>query len=115
MDYIDRNLTEVKREDIVKVSVTAPDGSYVITNEPDRGSVLTNVPAGKRAKTSEVAAGIFRFVKSNLTFDDVKKDSGKMKFDKTYVCQLKDSTVYTVQSAVKGQQDVRQMHRRLYG
>ena len=52
MDYIDRILTEVKREDIVMVRADAPDGSYVIMNEPDRGVVLTNIPAGKRAKTN---------------------------------------------------------------
>ena len=94
MDYIDRILTEVKREDIVTVRAEAPDGSCVITNEPDRGAVLANVPAGKRAKTNWVDQAFA--VLTNLTFDDVKKDPGNLKFDKTYVCQLKDSTVYTI-------------------
>jgi hypothetical protein len=102
MDYIDRVLTEVKYEDIVKVSMDTPDGSYVIVKEPDKGSVLKNIPAGKRAKTSEVEQVFSALSNPNLTFDDVKIDSGKMKFDKTYVCQLKDSTVYTVSMSSKG-------------
>jgi hypothetical protein len=102
MDYIDRVLTEVKYEDIVKVSGDAPDGSYVIVKDSDKGSVLTNIPAGKRAKTNEVQQVFSALSNPNLTFDDVIKDSGKMKFDKTYVCQLKDSTVYTVSLASKG-------------
>ena len=40
---------------------------------------------------------------TNLTFDDVKKDPGNLKFDKTYVCQLKDSTVYTISLTSQGQ------------
>jgi hypothetical protein len=99
MDYIDRTLTGVKREDIVMVKGDSPDGSYVIMNEPDRGVVLTNVPAGKRAKPNWLDL-VFAAL-TNLTFDDVKKDPGNLKFDKTYICQLKDSTVYTLSLASK--------------
>ena len=99
MDYVDRILTGVTRDDIVMVKGDGPDGSYVIMNEPDRGPVLTNVPAGKRAKTNWVDLAFSAL--TNLTFDDVKKDPGKLKFDKTYTCQLKDSTVYTLSLASK--------------
>jgi len=94
MDYIERMLIEVNRDDIRKVSVTSPDASYVITNEPNRGVVLENIPAGKVTKQNE--AGQVFAVCTNMAFTDVKKDDGKMKFDKTYVCELKDSTLYTV-------------------
>jgi hypothetical protein len=100
MDYIERMLTEVNREDISKVSVDAPDGGYVITNEPERGVVLENIPAGKATKQNET--GQVFAVCTNLAFNDVKKDDGKMKFDKTYVCELKDSTVYTIHLTSKG-------------
>lgn len=99
MYYIDRNLFEVKRADILKVSMDAPDGGYVITNEPDRGVVLANVPAGKRTK-SDRAEEVF-FLGAGLTFDDVRKDPGNLKFDRTYTCELKDSAIYTVQLAAK--------------
>jgi hypothetical protein len=101
MDYVDRGLTEVKREDIVMVRGEGPDGSYVIMNEPDRGAVLANIPAGKRAKINWVDQVFTALTK--LTFDDVKKDSGNLKFDKTYVCQLKDSTVYTISLKSQGE------------
>jgi hypothetical protein len=101
IDYIDRVLTEVKREDIAVVRGNSPDGGYIIMNEPDRGVVLTNVPVGKRAKTNWVEQAFSAL--TNLTFDDVKKDPGNLKFDKTYVCQLKDSTVYTISLTSQGQ------------
>jgi hypothetical protein len=98
MDYIDKNLTTVKREDIVKVSVTGPDGGYVIKSE-GKGNVLENVPAGKKAKASDVDQVFVALL--NCPFNDVKKDAGDLNFDKTYVCQLKDSTVYTFNLASK--------------
>jgi hypothetical protein len=101
IDYIDRVLTEVKREDITMVRSDSPDGGCVIMNEPDRGVVLTNVPVGKRAKTNWVEQTFAAL--TNLTFDDVKKNPGNLKFDKTYVCQLKDSTVYTISLTSQGE------------
>jgi hypothetical protein len=99
IDYIDKNLTDIKREDILKVSVTAPDGSFVIANEPNRGVVLANVPAGKKEKASDVDQ-VFAAL-TNCQFDDVKKDAAGLNFDRTYVCQLKDSTVYTFNVTAK--------------
>lgn len=101
MDYIDRTLTAVKREDIEMVKGEGPNGSYLITNEPNGIPLLANIPAGKKAKTNAVAE-IFNAL-TNLTFDNVKQDTGNLKFDRTYICQLKDSTVYTI--ALKAQGD----------
>jgi hypothetical protein len=101
IDYIDRVLTDVKREDITLVRADSPDGGYVIMNEPDRGVVLTNVPAGKRAKVNWVDQAFIAL--TNLTFDDVKKDPGNLKFDKTVTYQLKNSTVYAISLASQGQ------------
>jgi hypothetical protein len=100
MDYIDTILTEVNREDIIKISVDGPDGSYVIMRDPDRSYGLKNVPAGKTSKPDMVAK-VFNALTA-LVIDDVKKDSGNLKFDKTYVCELKDSTVYTIHLTSKG-------------
>jgi len=99
MDYIDKKLTDVDRANIVKVSVTAPDGSYAIANEPNRGVMLENVPVGKKARTNEVEQVLTAL--TSLQFDNVKKDAGAISFDKTYVCRLKDSTVYTLNLAAK--------------
>ena len=102
VDYIDRILTDVKYEDIIKVSADAADGSYVIVKEQNGGAMLTNIPAGKRAKSNEVLQVFSALSNPNLMFDDVKKDPGNLKFDKTYTCQLKDSTAYTIHLSSKG-------------
>jgi hypothetical protein len=101
-DYLNKILTEVKFEDIIEAKVDAPEGSYVIVKDPEHGATLSNIPTGKRAKSNEVLQVFSVLSNPNLTFDDVKKDSDKMKFDRTYVCQLKDSTVYTVHLSSKG-------------
>jgi hypothetical protein len=99
MEYIDKKLTDVDRTNIVKVSVAAPDGSYMITNDPNRGVVFENIPAGKIAKTNEVEQALTAI--TGIQFDDVKKDTGAITFDKIYICRLKDSTVYTLNLAAK--------------
>jgi hypothetical protein len=100
IDFIDQYLTEVKLTDIAMVTVDGPDGSYVVVNEPGRGFVLSDVPAGKRAKPAELDQVFTALTK--LTFEDVKKDPGKLNFDRTYTCQLKDTTVYAFSLAAKG-------------
>lgn len=101
MDYIDRTLTEVRREDIVMVRVEDPAGNYVLTKGPNGVPVLENIPVGKRANADGVAQ-VFAAL-TNLTFDHVKPDSGSLKFGRTYVCQLKDSTVYTIDLKLQGE------------
>lgn len=94
MHYIETTLIEVKRDDILTVSAAGPDGSYVITYKPNSGAVLMDVPVCKRAKTNWINE--IYIALSKLTFDNVKQDPGNLKFDRTYVCRLKDSTVYTI-------------------
>jgi hypothetical protein len=100
MDFIQNMLTEHPSDDVAMVKVEAPMGGYVITKEPNRGAVLVDAPPpGKRVKQNEVDQ-IFAAL-NNLSFDDVRKDPGNLKFDRTYTCQLRNSTVYTVTLASK--------------
>ncbi len=100
MDYIETMLAEVKRENIVKVSAEGPQGSYVVMNNPNGGLDLANIPAGKQAKAEAVAQAFA--VLTNLSIIDVVKDTGKIKFDRTYVGELRDSSVYTLHVASQG-------------
>ena len=100
MDYTGRTLIEVKHENIVMVKAEGPDGSYVITKEPNSPAVLHDIPAGKRAKTNELVQALNAM--TNLMFENVMPDTGKLKFDRTYFCQLKDSTVYTISLKSQG-------------
>ncbi len=102
MDYIDKKLVDINDEEIGRVSVESTEGSYAITRGSDRGIVLDNIPAGKAAKSNELQQVFFALSNPLFKFVDVKKDSGKMKFDRTYVCELNDSTVYTIQLSSKG-------------
>ena len=102
MDYIYKGLTQVAKDDIVSVSVTGPDGSYVIKREEGGSDViLENVPEGKKVKDSEKDSAFGAL--TSLQFADVQtaeKAQGLI-FNTTYVCTLKDSTVYTIKIAGK--------------
>ncbi|MHC4680284.1 MAG: DUF4340 domain-containing protein, partial [Planctomycetota bacterium] len=98
--YIEQELISVEREDIESVTVGSPHGRYVL-KEAEGGDevVLENVPAGKTFKSSD-GQSVFTALTS-LRFDDVRKKSSDLKFEKQYVCRLKDSTVYTLDVAQK--------------
>ena len=106
VDYVDKEIANVSRTDVARVTVTGPEGSYTlrVDDSDDDNIVLDNIPAGKKLKDSDAKQVLSAL--SYLSFDDVKKESseeGKLKFDRTYVCELKDSTVYTFKIAkVKG-------------
>jgi hypothetical protein len=102
MNYIDKEIVDIKRDEVAKVMVTGPEGSYTLKLEDSNSStiVLENIPAGKKLKKSE-SDQVFSAL-SYLSFDDVKKESSKeekLKFDNIYVCELKNATVYTFKIA----------------
>ena len=100
MNYIDQELIAAKKEDIKSVTVSLPSGPYTLTaKEGSQDVVLENIPAGKKLKSSE-AQSVFTALTS-LRFDDVRKISSDMAFEKQYMCRLKDSTVYALRIAQK--------------
>lgn len=103
LDYVNQEITTVKREDVNSVTVTTAEGSYTL--RPQKGGdgvVLADVPADKKLKDSD-AKSVFTALTS-LRFDDVNKpaDVQGLAFDHSYVCRLNDSTEYTIQLAKKG-------------
>ncbi len=100
MNYIDQELIAAKREDIKSVTVSSLNGPYTLTTKEDsQDIVLENIPAGKKLKSSD-AQSVFTALAS-LRFDDVKKISSDLAFEKQYMCRLKDSTVYALRIAQK--------------
>jgi hypothetical protein len=100
MDYIEQELISLNRDDINSVTVSSPSGDYTL--KPKEGSkdiALVNIPAGKKAKSSECDR-VFGAL-ANMRFDDVKGTSSGLIFDRRYVCKLNDSTVYTLEIAQK--------------
>jgi hypothetical protein len=104
IEYVDQQLTSVKREDIESVMVSDLNEIYIL--KPDgKTLMLENTPEGRRLKEN-VADRVFAAL-ADLTFDDVNAEPapgtiGSLKFDRKYVCQLKDSTVYAFWLAKEG-------------
>jgi hypothetical protein len=100
MSFIEQQIVSVKRDDINSVTVSSPDGNYVLKTDPGSGGiVMQDIPAGKKLKGTD-AQSVFTALTS-LSFSDVKKNPGDLSFDKHYVCRLKDSTEYTINIAAK--------------
>ncbi len=100
MSFIEQKLISVKREDIESVTVSSQSGKYVLRTKEDSQDVfLEDIPAGKKFKSTE-GKSVFTAL-TNLSFDDVKRKSGDLSFDKKYVCRLRDSTEYTVEIATE--------------
>lgn len=95
MDYIEQELISVNRDDINSVTVSSGSGEYTLkAKEDSKDIVLEDIPAGKKTKSSECDR-VFTAL-ANLRFDDVKKKSSDLTFDRRFMCKLKDSTVYTL-------------------
>lgn len=103
IDFIDMALLNIDRDKIKSVTVTSPDETYTLKKEGTENVItLENMPDGKKLKDTEYEQVFFAL--TNLSFDDVKKDSSDasdLKFDSTYICRLEDSTVYTFSVAQK--------------
>jgi len=103
IDFIDTALLNIDRDKIVSVTVTSPDETYTLKKEgTEKVITLENMPDGKKLKDTQYEQVFFAL--TNLSFDDVKKDSSDasdLTFDSTYICRLEDSTVYTFSIAQK--------------
>ena len=98
--YLDNQLFKTEKQAISKVTVSGPEGTYTISSGDDNKITLENIPKGKKV-TGKVYEDVFTAA-TDLTFNDVVKDSdlaGKLDFNTTYTCFLKDSGVYTFRLA----------------
>lgn len=100
MDYIEQELISVNRDDINSVTVSSAGGKYTLkSKEGSKDIVLENIPAGKKPKSSECDS-VFNAL-SSLRFDDVKRETSDLSFDRQFVCRLNNSAVYTIKIAQK--------------
>ncbi len=100
--YIDQELFVVNRDEIESVTVGLPSESYTL-KKIDDSVILEDVPEGKKLRDEKIHDQVFNAL-AGMTFGDVMKQSNAdvdLKFDKTFVCKLSDSTVYTLQVAIK--------------
>jgi len=104
IDYINQELTSVKREDVNAVTVTTPEGTYALRPGKEGDSVLlVNMPADRKLKDSD-AKSVFTALTS-LRFEDVNTPTqlADLKFDYEYICRLNNSTEYRLKLAKKGE------------
>jgi hypothetical protein len=100
INYVDKQLCALTRTDTELVTVSSPDGKYVLKPVTDSENVeLVNIPAGKSLKQSE-AKSVFTAL-SSLNFTDVMKKTSDLKFDRQYKCRLFNSTEFTFDIASK--------------
>jgi hypothetical protein len=101
LNYIDQQLFSVKRANLESVTVIDPNGQYTLkAGATDANSaILEEVPAGRKAIGS-VCDTVFTAL-TNLKFEDVAKSFGTLTFDRQYICNLKDTTIYTLKIAKK--------------
>ncbi|MFC1780955.1 DUF4340 domain-containing protein [Planctomycetota bacterium] len=97
LDYIKQDLMSLLRADIESVKVSSSDGDYTLTVNEESTPVLDNVPDGREAIISECEI-VFAALTS-LNCEDVMKNHGGLVFDSTYVCRLKNTTVFTLSIA----------------
>ncbi|MCR4289944.1 MAG: DUF4340 domain-containing protein, partial [Candidatus Scalindua sp.] len=104
MNYVNRDIVTVDRKDIESVTVSLSNETYKLRSGDDGEEILLdNIPTGKKLKINDTK-NVFTAL-NNLRFEDVMKNSvseAGLVFNKKYVCNLKDSTVYTIKIAQKG-------------
>ena len=103
IEYVDQQLTNVKREDIELVTVGDLNGTYVLKPGADSKTViLENLPEGKKLN-EPTAIAVFNAL-AELKFDDVNSEAThrNLKYDRRYICRLKNSAIYTIRLAKEG-------------
>ena len=91
-DYIDKKLVDVEREKIVKVIVMDGDDSYTLRKD-ENNVILDSVPAGKQAKTSDLDSVFYAI--DSIDFSDVAREVDGLTLERSVICELNDSSVYT--------------------
>ena len=100
MNYIDKNITgAVNRDDVVSATVTSGEERYKLL--PAGDGKITLKPLEEGRTLNETAAAEVLTAISYLQATDVLKSQTGLDFTKRFVCQMKDSTVYTVNIAEK--------------
>ncbi|HBG28709.1 MAG: hypothetical protein A2Y10_12210 [Planctomycetes bacterium GWF2_41_51] len=102
VDYMNKDLIYVKKENIDWVTVAGPNDFYSLVSDANGAIVkLKELPAGKKQKDSECSQVLGAL--SNLRFDDVMAESEAkdLVFDRKYNLKMKDSTLINLEIAKK--------------
>ena len=96
MDFVDAQLLQVPQDQMASVAVQTGSDTYILTATEDGSDVqLKDMPAGKQFKEAAYKS-VFGALNS-VRFEDVLSDKNTPEdvvFDSSYICKLKDKTVY---------------------
>jgi len=101
MDFIDTQILDIQNNDVRSVTISGPDGSYTLVNDPNSGQITLGeeLPEGKQLETSS-ARTTARALRAFRINDVMRVPAEKsLNFDHTYSCRLENSTLYTIQIA----------------
>lgn len=103
MEYVDSTILEVDRVKVRQVAVKGPNGDYVLNGIDDGNTItLDAMPPGKQFKGTAFRS-VFGAL-SSLRFEDVMAAENApegLVYDRSFICRLDDTTVYTVKLATK--------------
>jgi hypothetical protein len=102
MDFIAEQILNVQDNEIQSVTVSDPNDSYTLINDPNNNKIALDqqMTEGKKLKDAE-SKTVVRALRDFRITDVMRQASAdkNLKFDQTYRCQLKNSTIYTVKIA----------------
>jgi hypothetical protein len=97
MDYVDKEIVNIEKDRVVRVTVTSPEGSYTLRIEDSNDATVTldELPQGRELHDSNSSSVVSAL--SHFSFSDFDKagDLPDLKFDRIYESELKNETVYT--------------------
>jgi parvulin-like peptidyl-prolyl isomerase len=100
LDYVDKQLLQVQRDQIAKVEVAPAEGPPYTVESPEAGKVeLRGIPDGKKAKGSE-ADGVFGAA-TYLNFTEFKSeaDAAELQFGNVYTLTTRARAEYVFELA----------------
>ena len=96
LDYVEKEIVNIIKDRVKTVTVTSPEGSYVLRVEDGNDSkiILEGLPQGREIHDSNCESVLSAL--SSFSFSDLVSASSMpdLKFDRSYVSELNDSVVY---------------------
>jgi hypothetical protein len=101
LDYIEKEIVNIEKDQVVRVTVSSPEGSYTLRVEDSNDAAITldELPEGREIHDSNCSSVVSAF--SYFSFSDLSKVSEmpELQFDRKYESELKNETVYAFEIA----------------
>lgn len=100
MDFVDKQLLELERDQIAKVQVAPSEGKVYVIESPEAGKVeLQGIPDGMKVKGTEPDSVLGAATWLNFTDFRSEADSGEFVFDNSYAVTTRGKARYVLEIA----------------